>query len=366
MILGIALPSRTLIGWQRSGVSIDEHIAALSAYLGHISPADTYWYLSASPELMGLGRRAAARPVRTDAMSALAPALQAYFTQRLVGQRAASPNTIAAYRVTFCLLLGFAAQRTGKAPSKLDIADLDAPLIAAFLDHLEHDRHNGRPPATTASPRSTRCSATSPCTIPSTRRRSSACSPSRRSGPSATWSPTSPRRRSTRCLTPATRPRGPGGATTPCSRSPSRPDYASPSSPGSPARTSPSPPAPTCTPSAKAARNGERRSCRPSEPSSRAWLDERRGAPGRSAVPHLHRHDASAATPSSGASPSTCAGAGASCPSLASQARHHAHAAPHRGHAPAARRQRHHRDRAMARTRTDLNDQHLPARRHDP
>jgi Site-specific recombinase XerD len=79
-------------------------------------------------------------------MTALAPALQAYFTDRLISQRAASPNTIAAYKVTFRLLLGFASQRTGRAPSALDIADLDAPLIAAFLDHLEADRHNG--PAT--------------------------------------------------------------------------------------------------------------------------------------------------------------------------------------------------------------------------
>lgn len=45
---------RTLIDWQRSGVSVDEHIATLSTYLGHIAPADTYWYLSASPELMAL------------------------------------------------------------------------------------------------------------------------------------------------------------------------------------------------------------------------------------------------------------------------------------------------------------------------
>lgn len=79
-------------------------------------------------------------------MSDLAPALQAYFTDRLIGQRAASPNTIAAYTLTFRLLLGFASERTGKAPSDLDIAELDAPLIAAFLDHLEHDRHNS--PAT--------------------------------------------------------------------------------------------------------------------------------------------------------------------------------------------------------------------------
>lgn len=42
----------TLIDWQRSGVQIDERIAVLSTYLGHVSPAGTYWYLSASPELM--------------------------------------------------------------------------------------------------------------------------------------------------------------------------------------------------------------------------------------------------------------------------------------------------------------------------
>ena len=50
-------------------------------------------------------------------MSALAPSLQAYFTDRLIGQRAASPNTIAAYKVTLRLLLSFAAGKTGKPPS---------------------------------------------------------------------------------------------------------------------------------------------------------------------------------------------------------------------------------------------------------
>lgn len=75
-------------------------------------------------------------------MSALAPSLQAYFTDRLIGQRAASPNTIAAYKLTFRLLLAFACRHTGKEPGTLDIAELDAPLVAAFLDHLEHDRHN--------------------------------------------------------------------------------------------------------------------------------------------------------------------------------------------------------------------------------
>jgi integrase/recombinase XerD len=75
-------------------------------------------------------------------MSALAPTLQAFFTDRLIGQRGASPHTIAAYRDTFRLLLTFTAERTGKRPCQLDIADLDAPLVAAFLDHLERQRGN--------------------------------------------------------------------------------------------------------------------------------------------------------------------------------------------------------------------------------
>jgi integrase/recombinase XerD len=75
-------------------------------------------------------------------MSALAPTLQAFFTDRLASQKNASPNTIAAYRDSWRLLLRFASQRARTKPSELDIADLDAPLIAAFLEHLEHDRHN--------------------------------------------------------------------------------------------------------------------------------------------------------------------------------------------------------------------------------
>jgi site-specific recombinase XerD len=75
-------------------------------------------------------------------MSTLAPTLQAWFTERLIGQRAASPNTIGAYKTTLRLLLVYASQRTGKTPSALDVADIDAPLITAFLNHLERDRHN--------------------------------------------------------------------------------------------------------------------------------------------------------------------------------------------------------------------------------
>lgn len=73
-------------------------------------------------------------------MSTLAPTLEAFFTDRLIGQRQASPHTIAAYRDTLRLLLRFAAQRVSTEPAKLDLGQLDAPLIGAFLDHLERER----------------------------------------------------------------------------------------------------------------------------------------------------------------------------------------------------------------------------------
>jgi integrase len=75
-------------------------------------------------------------------MSALAPTLEAWFTDRLIGQRHASPNTVAAYRDAWRLLLQFAQSRTHKQPSQLDIADLDAQLVSDFLAHLEQERHN--------------------------------------------------------------------------------------------------------------------------------------------------------------------------------------------------------------------------------
>jgi integrase/recombinase XerD len=75
-------------------------------------------------------------------MSDLAPVLQEFFTRRLVSQRDASPATISAYRDTFRLLIGFASARSGKTPSALSLADLDAPAITAFLQHLQDDRGN--------------------------------------------------------------------------------------------------------------------------------------------------------------------------------------------------------------------------------
>jgi site-specific recombinase XerD len=75
-------------------------------------------------------------------MTPIAPTLQAFFTDRLTKQLHASPRTIASYRDTLRLLLCFAQDRPGTAPSALDWDELDEALIAAFLEHLETDRGN--------------------------------------------------------------------------------------------------------------------------------------------------------------------------------------------------------------------------------
>ncbi|MHC4536966.1 MAG: site-specific integrase [Planctomycetota bacterium] len=68
--------------------------------------------------------------------------LESFFTNRLMCQRKASPNTIASHRDTFRLLLKFAKQTLRKEPSKLMIEDLDATFIGQFLEYLEKQRGN--------------------------------------------------------------------------------------------------------------------------------------------------------------------------------------------------------------------------------
>ena len=73
-------------------------------------------------------------------MTQLAPTLQAFFTERLIGQRQASPHTVAAYRDTFRLLFTYMRDTTGKRPDQLSFEDLDAVTIGGFLTHLEQER----------------------------------------------------------------------------------------------------------------------------------------------------------------------------------------------------------------------------------
>jgi site-specific recombinase XerD len=72
--------------------------------------------------------------------TSLAPLLQRFFTQRLMQERRVSPHTIGSYRDSFRLFLTFAHQRLHKPPAALTVEDLEAPLIVAFLDHLEQHR----------------------------------------------------------------------------------------------------------------------------------------------------------------------------------------------------------------------------------
>ena len=156
-------------------------------------------------------------------MTTLAPTLQAFFTDRLIAQRHASGQTIAAYRDTLKLLLAFAGQRTGTPPSALKVADLDAPLVGAFLDHLENERGNS------ASTRNARLAAVHSLFRYAALRHPEDAAVIQRvlaippNGPTGRSSPTSTTPRSTRCSPPPTSPPGPAAATTRCSRPRSRP-----------------------------------------------------------------------------------------------------------------------------------------------
>ena len=297
-------------------------------------------------------------------MTALAPCLQAYFTDRLIGQRSASPSTIDAYRLAFRLLLAFAAQRTGTAPSRLDIDQLDAPLIAAFLDHLEHERGNS---AVTRNhrlaaihslfgyialhhpehadtvqrvlaipPKRTEKNLLTYLTEPEVDALLAACD-------QTTW--TGRRDHAMFALTIQTGLRiseliNLTGADV------------------------------TLTTGAHVHTIGKGRKHRrtPLVPATKtilkAWLAERAGNP-TPAVSHHHRQpsqprrDRTAPRPTPRRRPRDL-------PLSRHQARDHAHAPAHRCDATAARRQRRHRHRPLARPRAALQHQRLPARRHDP
>ena len=119
-------------------------------------------------------------------MSTLPPTLQAFFTDRLIAQRQASQHTVAAYRDTWKLILAFASAQLRKPPSRLQVADLDAPLIGAFLNHLETVRGNSAATRNARLAAIHSLSATPRCATPTTPRSSPGCWPSR---PSAATAP---------------------------------------------------------------------------------------------------------------------------------------------------------------------------------
>jgi site-specific recombinase XerD len=68
--------------------------------------------------------------------------VQQFFTEYLVAQRALSPRTIACYRDALMLFLDFASRKLRQTPTALRLVDIQPDLILAFLNHLEHERHN--------------------------------------------------------------------------------------------------------------------------------------------------------------------------------------------------------------------------------
>ena len=108
-------------------------------------------------------------------MSLIAPTLEAFFTERLITQKDASPRTIAAYRDTLraAVAIRSAADRQTAQPDWTS-QDLDAPMIGAFLDHLEDERGNTPRPATLGWQRSTRSTGTPPAASRGHARRSRA------------------------------------------------------------------------------------------------------------------------------------------------------------------------------------------------
>ena len=221
-------------------------------------------------------------------MTALGPTLQAFFSDRLIRERHASAHTVAAYRDTWRLLLSFAADRTRRPPCDLDIDDLDTALISAFLDHLEHDRHNSvrtRNTRLAAIHSLFRYAALRHPEHAATIRRVLAIPPKRFDRAIITYLTVA---EVDAILGAPTRPPGPGVATRRSSPLPSRPGYASPNSSDSPAVTSISAPARTSAVTAKDARTASPRSS--PQPSHAALVAHRTPRPTRRpAVPHPAR-----------------------------------------------------------------------------
>jgi integrase/recombinase XerD len=76
-------------------------------------------------------------------MTAIASHVTAFFQQRLTLECNASVNTCDSYAYAFKMLLEYASKRLRTAPSRLELEQIDAPLVVSFLNHLEGARSNG-------------------------------------------------------------------------------------------------------------------------------------------------------------------------------------------------------------------------------
>ena len=115
-------------------------------------------------------------------MTPIAPHITAFLRERLTGE-----NTRATYAYAFHLLFAFASKRLGVAPSDLQIEHLDAPLVLAFLDHIQHERATAPAHATRGSPPSAPSYAFSSTASRQRSTRSAASSPSQCDAPTHAW-----------------------------------------------------------------------------------------------------------------------------------------------------------------------------------
>ena len=225
---------RSMLDAYAAGEDGQARLTLLSTWLGHVHPAQHLLVPVRFARVDGGGRDSGSstpgRPIGGAAMSALAPTLQAFFTDRLIRQRHASAHTIAAYRDT-CGCCSPSPRADRYRTGRLEMADLDAPLIAAFLEHLEHERGNSvrtRNARLAAIHSLFRFAALAHPEHAETIDRVLAIPPKRFDRALITYL-TEPR--STRCWRPATAPPGPGAATMPYCCSPCRPGCGSPNSP---------------------------------------------------------------------------------------------------------------------------------------
>ena len=263
-----------------------------STYLGHAHVTDTLLVSHRDAEAAAL-RAAAGGAIRAQGQAMKAPStfphcVQAFFMDRLMRQRQASPHTIASYRDTFRLLLQYAQQRLGKAPSQLTRAGSGhAAARRRSSIILSKNARTAPAVATFASPLSIPSSAMWHCMHRSTALWRSACWPCRANAMCVARSAFSRRSKSTLCSPRRTSPPGAGAVIGLCCCWPSRRDCARRNSPAFAVRTSCLAPARTFNAWAKDARAGARRFAKRPSPCCAVGCENVRGKlPIRSFQPH--------------------------------------------------------------------------------
>ena len=140
-----------LLLWYRDGEDVMARLPLLSTYLGHACVSDTEVYLRITTTLLqeantrfhafadACSPRLVTSHERADPVPGL---LRGFFEDYLAAQRDVSQNTIYAYRDVCKLFLRFAARHRGRQLIRLQLTDLGAGTVLAFLTYLESDRHN--------------------------------------------------------------------------------------------------------------------------------------------------------------------------------------------------------------------------------